>query len=346
MIPNDTTFVDTGINTQDTPYTYAIAFTTGGSTEIMGTANTASSIFLSIVPSDEVNNLSWEHEVPWDNFEYNVFRRSPGQTNFFLIGTTDEQSFVDNDRLRNGEEYCYFIQALGTYGVSGIASPLINRSQQTCAIPVDDIAPCPPDLVISNICDDIDMGTIDIEFINNLIWTNPNDECPGTDDVLEYEIFFTPTEGGAFALIDSNFGANNTTLSHSPDEGIAGCYFVIAIDSVGNRSVESNIVCVDNCPLYELPNTFTPNGDNANDLFIPFPFRFIESIDLKIYNQWGNLVHENTDPNINWDGTNENDEVLSDGVYFYVCRVFERRVSGVVQSSDVLEGFIELRKGR
>ena len=103
---------------------------------------------------------------------------------------------------------------------------------------------------------------------------------------------------------------------------------------------------MDNCPFYELPNAFTPNGDGANDLFIPFPFRFIESIDIKIYNQWGNLVHQNTDPNINWDRTNENNEVLSDGVYFYVCRVNERRVSGIVESPEPLEGFIELRKGR
>ena len=58
------------------------------------------------------------------------------------------------------------------------------------------------------------------------------------------------------------------------------------------------------------------------------------------------VVYTNTDPNINWDGTNENNEILSDGVYFYVCRVFERRVSGVVESQELLEGFIELRKGR
>jgi hypothetical protein len=118
----DTSFIDTGINTQDTPYTYAIAFTTGSSPEPQGIANTASSIFLTITPSDEINTLTWEHEVPWDNFEYNIFRQSPGQTNFTNIGTVMEQTFIDDNNLRNGEEYCYFIQALGTYGVDEIAS--------------------------------------------------------------------------------------------------------------------------------------------------------------------------------------------------------------------------------
>ena len=341
----DTVFIDTGINTQDTPYTYAIAFTTGSSPEPQGVANTASSIFLTVTPSDEINTLTWEHEVPWDNFEYNIFRQSPGQTNFTNIGTVTEQTFIDDNNLRNGEEYCYFIEALGTYGVEEIASPLINRSQRTCGIPIDNIPPCAPELTITNICDDPNPDE-SLAFENNLLWTNPNEQCPDTDDVIEYEIFYTPIEGGEFASINVQGPADNTELIHTPADGIAGCYFVVAIDSVGNQSEPSNIVCVDNCPLYELPNAFTPNGDNANDLFIPFPYRFIESIDIKIYNQWGNLVHQNTDPDINWDGTNENNEILSDGVYFYVCRVFERRVSGVEVSPEILEGFIELRKGR
>ncbi len=341
----DTTFFDTNINTQDLPYTYAIAFTTGSSPEPQGIANTASSVFLTIVPSDEINTLTWEHEVPWDNFEYNIFRRSPGQTTFINIGTVTEQIFVDDNNLRNGEEYCYFIEAVGTYGVDGIATPLINRSQQACGIPIDNVPPCAPTLMITNICD-IPNPSADLAFENNLTWTNPNEQCPDTDDVIEYEIFYTPIEGEEFTSINNQGPADNIDFTHTPDDGIAGCYFVIARDSVGNVSEQSNIVCVDNCPLYELPNAFTPNGDGANDFFIPFPFRFIESIDIKIYNQWGNLVHQNTDPDINWDGTNENNEILSDGVYFYVCRVFERRVSGVVESQDLLEGFIELRKGQ
>ena len=341
----DTTFIDTNINTQDTPYTYAIAFTTGASTEKLGLENAASSTFLTITPSDEVNALSWEHEVPWENFEYNVFRRESTDPNFTLIGTTSELNFLDDQGLSNGIEYCYFVECIGSYGVDDIASPLLNRSQEACSIPLDNIPPCPPVLAITNICDEVIPGDEDA-FENSLTWSNPNVACPDTDDVVEYEVFFTPIVGDDFEIIDAISGADNTNLLHTPDDGLAGCYFVIAIDSAGNRSAESNTICVDNCPFYQLPNAFTPNGDGANDLFVPFPFRFIESIDLKIYNQWGNLVHQNVDPEINWDGTNENNEVLSDGVYFYVCRVFERRVSGVVQSSELLEGFIELRTGR
>ena len=343
---NDTVFIDTGLNTQDTPYTYAIAFTTGASIDPVETTNTASSTFLTIIPSDQTNTLTWEHFVGWNNFNYNIYRKAPTDIDFTLIGSTVEMTFVDNDKLRNGVQYCYYIECEGSYGVEGIISPLINRSQENCSIPEDKTSPCPPELNITNICDDIDVGAEIDDFINTLNWTNPNVECPDTDDVISYQIFYAPTVGSDLNLIAQVIGAEVIIYEDMPAEGIAGCYAVSAIDSVGNESILSNIVCVDNCPLYELPNAFTPNGDNANDFFIPFPYRFIDRIDIKIYNQWGNLVYETQDPDINWDGTNINNEVLSDGVYYYVCQVFEKRVAGIVESPDILKGFIELRTGR
>ncbi len=342
---NDTLFIDTNLNTLDTSYTYAIAFTTGSSTEAEGLTNTASSTFLSIRPSDRINILTWEHEVGWDNFTYNIYRKRPSETIFSLIGDTTERTYTDEDNLINGDEYCYYIECIGTYGVEGIVSPLINRSQEACGIPVDNIPPCVPTLVVNNICNEATDITAEEELENTLTWTNPNETCDETEDVFKYHIFYAPTEGAERTFIAEIIGAENITYIDMPEQGIAGCYSITAIDTVGNESIESNVVCVDNCPLYELPNAFTPNGDNANDFFIPFPYRFIERIDIKIYNQWGNLVHQNENPDINWDGTNENNEVLSDGVYYYVCQVFEKRVTGIVKSPEILKGFIELRKG-
>jgi len=49
---------------------------------------------------------------------------------------------------------------------------------------------------------------------------------------------------------------------HYPGEIIAGCYAVSAFDSEGNESLKSVMVCVDSCNFYEIPNVFTPNGDD------------------------------------------------------------------------------------
>ena len=103
---------------------------------------------------------------------------------------------------------------------------------------------------------------------------------------------------------------------------------------------------MDNCPFYELPNTFTPNGDGTNEVFKPFPYRFIDRVEFKVFNRWGGLVFETTDPDLNWDGTNLSREALEEGVYFYTCRVFEARVAGVTEQEIILNGPIHLIRGR
>jgi gliding motility-associated-like protein len=124
---------------------------------------------------------------------------------------------------------------------------------------------------------------------------------------------------------------------------LAGCYYVTAFDSLNNISAASNTICVDNCPIFELPNTFTPNGDGQNDVFRPFPTaRFIAKVDFVVYNRWGGLVYETHDANLNWKGKNSNGDDVAEGVYFYECKVYEQRVEGTILREDVLKGFIQV----
>jgi gliding motility-associated-like protein len=101
---------------------------------------------------------------------------------------------------------------------------------------------------------------------------------------------------------------------------------------------------MDNCPYYKLPNTFTPNGDGQNDVFKPVKnaFRFVEKVDFQVFNRWGQQVFQTTDPHLGWNGKNANGDDLASGTYFYTCIVYEQRLQGVVQSQEVLKGFIEL----
>jgi gliding motility-associated-like protein len=100
---------------------------------------------------------------------------------------------------------------------------------------------------------------------------------------------------------------------------------------------------VDNCPIFELPNTFTPNGDGQNDLFRPFPTaRFIAKVDFMVFNRWGGLVFETHAPSIEWNGKNANGDDVADGVYYYQCKVYEQRVEGVVPREGILKGFIQI----
>lgn len=339
---NDTVFIDTGLNTVENPYTYQVAFYVAGESEPLGVTNPASSVFLSIAPTDRAMQLSWEEQVPWDNFEYLIYRQN-AQGVFDSIGMTNLSTFRD-EGLENGVEYCYKVQSKGTYGLNADAAPLLNFSQEVCSIPGDDVPPCPPTLTVNNICDEENNQTTE-ELFNTLNWTNPDEVCEDVMDTDRYNVYYSPTEEGELIFVETVMGATNLRFDHQPITGIAGCYAITAIDIRGNESEFSNIICVDNCPFYNLPNTFTPNGDGTNEIFKPFPFRFIDRVDFKVYNRWGGLVFETTDPNLNWDGTNLNRKELSEGVYFYTCRVFEARVTGVVEQETILNGSIHLIRG-
>ncbi len=342
---NDTCFTDNGLNTQGQPYHYRVDFYVKGAATPLGSTNDASSVFLSILSTDQTNILSWQHQVPWNNYKYDVYRKNDATGLFDFIGSSTEKSYADKN-LVNGKEYCYYVRSVGTYSIGGVINPILNNSQEACGVPIDTIPPCPPVLTVNNLCTGQGGNEPDPPYENLLGWTNPDLTCGNTDDTETYRIWFAASEELPFELLETIDGADNTTFEHSLDDGLAGCYAVSAIDSVGNESDRSNIVCVDNCPNYELPNAFTPNGDNQNDRFTPFPgWRFVERVDMQIFNRWGNLVFSTQDPAIQWAGTTEAGKELPEGTYFYVCKVYEKRVSGTVLRENILNGYIELIRG-
>jgi gliding motility-associated-like protein len=67
-----------------------------------------------------------------------------------------------------------------------------------------------------------------------------------------------------------------------------------------------------------VPSGFTPNGDHINDDVSILGGPFLET-DLKIYNQWGNLIFSTSDPMGAWDGKfNGVDQPA--GVYIYTAK--------------------------
>lgn len=79
---------------------------------------------------------------------------------------------------------------------------------------------------------------------------------------------------------------------------------------------------------YSVPNVITPNGDGVNEaFFVNFPFE-----KMIITNRWGNVVYESDIINSFWDGRNQNGDICSDGVYFYVIELKkDKRLTGFIQ---------------
>ncbi|MBL4706632.1 MAG: gliding motility-associated C-terminal domain-containing protein, partial [Flavobacteriales bacterium] len=320
----DTFFVHSGINTTDDANNYRVelyATIAGVPDSLVGGTNEASSVYLSTTPNDNQIELTWTETVPWVNASYEIYRADFFVGTYVLIGTSISQYYLDTNLL-NGNDYCYYVRSVGAYSVPGIINPILNRSQRTCDIPVDLTPPCPPLLEIIPDCPN---------EISELIWNNPNNSC--ADDVTMYTIYYTDTLGGEFYPIGTVNSATDTTFSFSNDGSIAGCYYVTATDSIqyGNESDSSNVVCIDNCPIYFLPNVFTPNGDGDNDFFTPIlPYKYIRDIDIQIFNRWGQVVFTSSDPMIRWDGKSmESGADVPEGVYYFVCIVNSIRLSGI-----------------
>ncbi len=79
-------------------------------------------------------------------------------------------------------------------------------------------------------------------------------------------------------------------------------YTVVCIDSNGCRGEDTvRIIVKDDCEFF-IPDAFTPNGDQENDVAYLEGF-CIDEIEWKVFNRWGELVFETTDRKIGWDGS-------------------------------------------
>ncbi|MCD4747231.1 MAG: gliding motility-associated C-terminal domain-containing protein [Bacteroidales bacterium] len=331
---NDTTYTDTLLNTEKFSYNYRIDLYNDepGNYFLIGSTQVASSMFISIYETDRELQLSWNTNVPWINEQYIIYRQNPETLLFDSIGLSLIPAFNDTG-LVNGNEYCYKIKSIGKYSAPGLIDPIINFSQIKCAVPIDNVPPCSPVLTVSTNC----------EMLNNeLSWIYP-DTCKIED--LEYNVYYSIGTDEDFIRIAST---NQTFYIHeSVPPRIVGCYAISAVDSIGNESQYSNIVCINNdvCLIYKLPNIFTPNNDGKNDVFKAFPESIgsVEQIKLSLFNRWGVIVYETTDPYFNWDGKDKsNNNDCNEGVYYFVCEVNEITLKGLVKRT--IKGSVTLLK--
>lgn len=82
-----------------------------------------------------------------------------------------------------------------------------------------------------------------------------------------------------------------------------------------------------------VPNAFTPNNDGKNDIVKVFG-NYIGSIDFRIFNQWGQLLFQTTDPAMGWDGKHKG--VLQPvGVYVYTLKVIRQDGTEVIKKGSI-----------
>jgi len=327
--------LDSNLNTQTSSYDYKIVFyyTKDGSEKRMDESVPGSTVFLKNYDSDKSILLNWSFQVPWNNKLVKVFKKNQLGT-FDSIGISSSGFFTDQG-LENGKTYCYKVETIGNYDTAFFNETILNFSQEICGTPVDTIAPCPPVLTIDTPCNNFNT------FKVGLKWGYPGN-CD--QDVVEYRIYWKKNQKDTWTLLgsipatSSSWDDNRAILKQS----IAGCYAVSAIDSNGNESKLQNTHCIDNCPYYTLPNVFTPGeDDDVNSKFVPFPYRFISKVNVQIFNRWGQLVFETSNPDIMWNGKDQKSGIdCAAGVYYYIGEITESYLTG--EQNRTIRGSIHL----
>jgi len=287
---SDTSFMDTGLDTRDRQYFYRVILYSGTASDPtlqpIDTSSLASSVWLDLNPQKSKIELNWSAAAPWSNQlqsypMHGIYRGDEGATESQLVlidsvnviqdgfKYLDEGKLAPGDSLDGSKIYCYRVITRGGYGNPAIEEPLINYSQINCAQPTDSIPPCKPVVAaFVNTCETfvIENGCEATNFTNIVRWNVPQGGCK--DDVRSYNVYAASSENGTYVLLATN--VRDTVYEDKNIPSLARCYRVAAVDRSDNESELSDPVCNDNCPYYELPNVFSPNGDNCNDLFSAF----------------------------------------------------------------------------
>jgi len=140
----------------------------------------------------------------------------------------------------------------------------------------------------------------------------------------EWLYVWRPNDG---SLNDPNINDPVATPLHTT------LYTVYGYDHQGCMDSATVVINVDSTMKECVPNSFTPNGDGLNDVFMPICVRFQKMVDLRIYNRWGQMVFFSTSMESGWDGT-FNGVPQDMDTYFYMITI-ARPGGNVIYKGDV-----------
>lgn len=154
---------------------------------------------------------------------------------------------------------------------------------------------------------------VSITVLSADILANPTS---GSDPLL---VNFTDNSVGALTY-NWNFGngAGASTQTVSPQSyNESGSYWAYLTVTNGTcESIDSIMIMVELPPEIIIPNVFTPNSDNVNDIFKITALN-IKEFNCTIYDRWGLKMYYWEDVTKGWDGKKDGKNV-PDGTYFYI----------------------------
>jgi gliding motility-associated-like protein len=135
--------------------------------------------------------------------------------------------------------------------------------------------------------------------------------------------FIDSTNSSHFTNFNFGDGATSTQTINNHFYASSGQfnYSLIASNQFGCADTVSGIIIIDDIPSNYVPNIFTPNNDNVNEVFF-IKGESITKSSMIIFNRWGTKVFETDDALKGWNGINQNNgNLCADGTYFYIISI-------------------------
>lgn len=203
--------------------------------------------------------------------------------------------------------------------------------------------------------------------IYTIIGSNSN----GCSDTITTSVVVLPVPTAAFSLSSTVLSADNPVVTFTNNsnggtsyqwnfgDGTVSTLDEIIFDHVfpqaengyqitlrvtnefGCVSLANQVIQVKSDEIYYVPNTFTPDGDEFNNIFQPIftsgfdPFNFR----MTIYNRWGQLVYETLNHDKGWDGYFLGRKAQN-GLYTYIIQFKAKNIDDY----KVISGHVNLLK--
>ncbi|TND00218.1 MAG: PKD domain-containing protein, partial [Bacteroidetes bacterium] len=165
-------------------------------------------------------------------------------------------------------------------------------------------------------------------YIN--VFANPVAEFaagPQPTTILDPNICFTDQSVNA-DVWNWSFGdiANSSSTLTSPCFAYSdtGCFDIVLTVTTVNGCVDTVVhpICITPDYTMFIPNTFTPDGNGVNDVFIPKTSGIdLSTFEMWIFDRWGNMIYYTEDLTKGWDGKVQgHDNIAQIDTYVYKIR--------------------------
>ncbi len=193
--------------------------------------------------------------------DYALYKREPGRNNWELVTESSREELMLSDGNLETDVFSY------EYMISSL-----NPCEEEI------ISPFHKTLLLSATADN-DKDQVHLEWNAYVGWSK---------DVKNYEIYRKVDNETDYKKISETNQLQFTT--ENGKDGFNHHYRIKAIEDKGIFSSWSNEATVSFEHLIDIPNVFTPNGDNVNETFTISKLEMYPENELLIFNRWGKVV--------------------------------------------------------